>query len=80
MERYVSSKLAEGLSQEQAEAQWEGLDIIIKATLINIQSQEEQNLEDIRLGLLATLAEYRGYPHIKKLFEEAIKSVSAYVL
>jgi len=66
MERYISNKLAEGLSREEAEAQWE--------------EQEEQNTEDIRLGLLATLAEYRGYPHIKKLFEEAIRSVSAYVL
>jgi len=73
----VSSKLAEGLSQEQAEAQWEGLEFVLKATLINIQSQEEQNIADIRLGLLATLAEYRGYPHIKKLFEEAIRTVSA---
>lgn len=77
MEHYVSSKLAEGLSQEQAEAQWEGLEFVLKATLINIQSQEEQNIADIRLGLLATLAEYRGYPHIKKLFEEAIRTVSA---
>jgi hypothetical protein len=76
MERYVSSKLAEGLSREQAEAQWEGLDIVIRATLININNQEEQNLEDIRLGLLATLSEYRGYPHIKQMFEDAIKSVS----
>jgi|LakMenE01Jun11ns_1017448.scaffolds.fasta_scaffold9262650_1 hypothetical protein len=59
-------ELAEGINQEEAEVQWE--------------EQEEQNLEDIRLGLLATLAEYRGYPHIKKLFEEAIRSVSAYVL
>jgi hypothetical protein len=75
MERYVSTKVAEGLSQDQAEAQWEELDIIIRATLINIHNQEEQNLEDIRLGLLATLKEYRGFPHIKKLFEEAIKSV-----
>ena len=73
----MSSKLAEGLSQEQAEAQWEGLEFVLKATLINIQSQEEQNIADIRLGLLATLAEYRGYPHIKKLFEEAIRTVSA---
>lgn len=75
MERYVSTKVAEGLSQEQAEAQWEGLEFVIKATLISIQSQEEQNTKDIRLGLLATLAEYRGLPHIKKLFEEAIRSV-----
>lgn len=77
MEHYIYNKLAEGLSQEQAEAQWKGLDVVFKATLINIQNQEEQNIEDIRLGLLATLAEYRGYPQIKKLFEEAIRTVSA---
>ena len=47
----------------------------IEAYLLNLQAQEEQNLEDIRLGLLATLHEYRGFPHIKKLFEDAIKSV-----
>lgn len=42
---------------------------------MNLRDQEEQNLEDIRLGLLATLCEYRGFPAIKKLFEDAIKSV-----
>jgi len=76
MERYISEKLAEGLSQEQAEAQWEGLDVVFKATLINIHNQEEQNIKDIRLGLLATLAEYRGYPHIKKLFENSLKNIT----
>ena len=47
----------------------------IEAYLMNLRDQEEQNLADIRLGLLATLAEYRGFPAIKKLFEEALKSV-----
>lgn len=47
----------------------------IDAYLMNLRAQEEQNLEDIRLGLLATLSEYRGFPAIKKLFEDAIKSV-----
>lgn len=42
---------------------------------MTLKAQEEQNLEDLRLGLLATLAEYRGFPHIKKAFEEAIKDV-----
>ena len=41
-----------------------------------LHAQEEQNLEDIRLGLLATLAEYRGFSSVKKLFEEAIKGVT----
>ena len=47
----------------------------IEAYLMTMRAQEEQNLEDIRLGLLATLAEYRGFPVIKKAFEDAIKSV-----
>jgi hypothetical protein len=43
--------------------------------ILSLLDQENQNLEDIRLGLLATLNEYRGFPNIKKLFEDAIKSV-----
>lgn len=46
-----------------------------QAYILALRAQEEQNLEDIRLGLLATLAEYRGFSSVKKLFEEAIKSV-----
>ena len=45
------------------------------AFILTLLDQENQNLEDIRLGLLATLAEYRGFPNVKKLFEDAIKSV-----
>jgi hypothetical protein len=48
----------------------------IQAYFLALRNQEEQNLEDIRLGLLATLAEYRGFPKIKQLFEEALKSVN----
>ena len=47
----------------------------IRGYLLALKNQEEQNCEDIRLGLLATLAEYRGFPKIKQLFEDAIKSV-----
>ena len=47
----------------------------MKAYIMTLLDQENQNLEDIRLGLLATLSEYRGFPHIKKLFEDAIKGV-----
>jgi hypothetical protein len=45
------------------------------AFILTLLDQEIQNLEDMRLGLLATLNEYRGFPHIKKLFEEAIQAV-----
>lgn len=48
----------------------------IKAHLMTLQAQEEQNLEDLRLGLLATLSEYRGFPRVKKAFEDAIKGVT----
>ncbi len=47
-----------------------------KGFLMTLKAQEEQNLEDIRLGLLATLEEYQGLANVKKLFEEAIKGVS----
>jgi hypothetical protein len=47
----------------------------IQGYLLALRNQEEQNLEDIRLGLLATLTEYRGFPKIKQLFAEALKSV-----
>lgn len=46
------------------------------AFILTLLDQENQNLEDIRLGLLATLSEYRGFPNVKKLFEEAINSVN----
>ena len=45
------------------------------AFILTLLDQEVQNLEDIRLGLLATLNEYRGFTNVKKVFEDAIKSV-----
>lgn len=51
----------------------------IEAYVLTLRAQEEQNLEDIRLGLLATLSEYRGFPHIKKAFEKAILNVNVAV-
>jgi predicted GNAT family N-acyltransferase len=45
--------------------------------ILSLLDQENQNLEDIRLGLLATLNEYRGFPSVKKLFEDAIKGVES---
>jgi len=47
------------------------------AFILTLLDQENQNLEDIRLGLLATLNQYRGFPHIKKLFEDAIKGIAS---
>lgn len=48
----------------------------LQAYILTLRAQEEQNLEDLRLGLLATLHEYRGFPHIKKAFEQAILNVN----
>jgi hypothetical protein len=48
----------------------------LEAYVLTLKAQEDQNLEDIRLGLLATLAEYRGFPHIKEAFEKAIRGVT----
>ncbi len=47
-----------------------------KGFLLTLRAREEQNLEDIRLGLLATLEEYQGLASVKALFEEAIKGVT----
>lgn len=48
----------------------------LQAYLLTLKAQEEQNFEDIKLGLLATLSEYRGFPRVKKVFEDAIKDVT----
>ena len=47
-----------------------------RAFILTLLEQENQNLQDIRLGLLATLSEYRGFPNVKKLFEDAINSAN----
>lgn len=60
---------------EEAEAAWDGLTPEVQGHLFIMSAQEEQCARDIRLGLLATLAEYRGFSFIKKLFEDAIKEV-----
>lgn len=47
----------------------------MKVFLMTLRAKEEQNLEDIRLGLLATLEQYQGFASVKQRFEEAIKGV-----
>lgn len=59
----------------QAEKAWDALSPETQAHLFNMSNREEQCAEDIRLGLLATLAEYRGFQFIKDRFEDAIRSV-----
>ena len=60
---------------EEARESWDSLGPELQAHLMLMSDQEEQCTRDIRLGLLATLAEYRGFSFVKKLFEEAIKGV-----
>jgi hypothetical protein len=40
-----------------------------------LTKKEEECAEDLRIGLLATLAEYQGLKNIKELFADAIKGV-----
>jgi len=61
---------------ERAEASWTALTPETKGILIVMQAKEEQMVEDIRVGLLATLASYQGIKAIKERFAEAIRGVN----
>jgi hypothetical protein len=54
---------------------WKDLSVETKSHLFIIDTMEVQNANDIRTGLLATLAGYQGLPSIKKLFIEALEGV-----
>lgn len=60
---------------QKAKASWDALGPEMQAHLIILSSKEVQNFDDIKQGLLATLHDYQGTKPIKKLFEDAIKSV-----
>jgi hypothetical protein len=60
---------------ERAQSVWANVSVENKAYLWSIDQQQEQNFNDIRQGLLATLKEYQGSSHVKGIFEEALKSV-----
>lgn len=60
---------------EEAKTAWDALSPETQAHLFNMSAREEQCAEDVRLGLLATLAEYRGFQFIKDVFADAIKGV-----
>lgn len=69
-----SSKLPEDLWAE-AEKAWTSLTPETQGLLFALQAKEDQMVEDIRLGLLATLAGYQGLKSVKDRFAEAIRSV-----
>lgn len=60
----------------QAEKSWTALTPETKGILFALQAKEEQMVEDIRVGLLATLASYQGIKAIKERFAEAIRGVN----
>lgn len=60
---------------EEAEASWDALSPETQGHLFIMSQCEERCADDIRTGLLATLAEYRGMQFIKDLFADAITCV-----
>jgi hypothetical protein len=64
-----------GRDEDSARSAWESLSFDIRMYLMTISDKEIRTTEEIRAKLLATLDEYRGFPVIKKAFEDAIKSV-----
>lgn len=81
--RYMTSWLKSNFNPElnpdenwsRAEKAWLALTPEFKAQLFILSHKEVQSGDDIRQGLLATLASYQGVRLIKDLFETAIKSV-----
>jgi hypothetical protein len=81
--KFVSKKVFEKyfceISPEEnwkrAEAEWHDLTPEVQGHLMILNRKEAECAEDIRLGLLATLAEYQGLKNIKEIFENAISEV-----
>jgi hypothetical protein len=59
----------------EAKLAWTSLTPETQGLLFALQAREDQMIDDIRLGLLATLAGYQGLKTIKDKFAEAIRSV-----
>jgi superfamily II RNA helicase len=70
------SKLTPEENWANAEKAWDNLSPELQAQLFILSHSEEQNFEDIRKGLLATLADYQGFKCIKDIFANAIKCVT----
>ena len=69
-------KLSPGENWAKAEASWDNLSPELQGHLHIMSDHEVQNGDDIRQGLLATLASYQGVSFIKDLFESAIRCVN----
>ena len=68
-------KLSPCENWSMAEAAWDNLSPELQGHLHIMSRKEVQNGDDIRQGLLATLASYQGSRVIKDLFETAIRCV-----
>jgi hypothetical protein len=77
---WIQSNFDKKLSPEEnwlkAEAAWDALSPEMQAHLFLMSAKEVQNGDDIRQGLLATLASYQGARFIKDLFDTAIRCVN----
>lgn len=77
---WIQNNFNEELSPDEnwarAEASWDSLSPETQAHLFILSDKEVQNGDDIRQGLLATLASYHGVRAIKDLFESAIRCVN----
>ena len=77
---WIQSNFDKKLSPEEnwtkAEAAWDNLSPELQGHLYIMSDKEVQNGDDIRQGLLATLASYQGFRAIKDLFETAIRCVN----
>jgi hypothetical protein len=62
-------------ARKNCSSNWDELSPELQAQLILLSDKEEQCLEDIRLGLLATLSDYQGLKFVKKMFENALMNV-----
>lgn len=71
----IDPKLSPDENLQKARASWDALSPEMQGHLRILSSKEVQNFRDIRQGLLATLNDYQGSKTIKRLFEDAIKSV-----
>lgn len=58
----------------EAENAWASVKPEVKGLLMAILEKERQQNKDIHDGLLATLHSYQGVDHVKKSFEDAIRS------
>lgn len=76
IEKNFDPKLSPEENWERADKAWDDLNPEFQGHLFILSDMEVRNGDDIRQGLLATLASYQGVRYIKDLFETAIRCVN----